>query len=55
MVAALEAPETYQTGGDAVKLNRELIETAERLEKLNEDWEDATADVAALNPQAETP
>jgi len=52
-VAKLEAPETYQDGGDAVKLNRELIETAEKLDRLNETWEDATADVAALNPIAE--
>jgi ATP-binding cassette subfamily F protein 3 len=53
VVAQLEAPETYQQGGDVMKLNRELIETAERLERLNETWEDATADVAALNPAAE--
>jgi ATP-binding cassette, subfamily F, member 3 len=49
VVAQLESPETYQQGGDVMKLNRELIETAEKLEKLNEDWEDATADVAALS------
>ena len=31
----------------------ELIENTEKQEELNEAWEDATADVAALNPAAE--
>ena len=53
IVALLEAPETYQQGGDVMKLNRELIENTEKQEELNEAWEDATADVAALNPAAE--
>ena len=53
IVALLEAPETYQAGGDVMKLNRELIENTEKQEELNEAWEDATADVAALNPPAE--
>jgi ATP-binding cassette subfamily F protein 3 len=48
IVARLEAPETYQPGGDAVKLNRELSEHADKLARLNEEWEDASADVAAL-------
>jgi len=34
-------------------LNRELIENTEKQEELNESWEDAGADVAALNPTAE--
>jgi ATP-binding cassette subfamily F protein 3 len=53
IVALLEAPETYAQGGDVMKLNRELIENTEKQEELNEAWEDATADVAALNPAAE--
>jgi ATP-binding cassette, subfamily F, member 3 len=53
IVALLEAPETYQQGGDVMKLNRELIENTVKQEELNEAWEDATADVAALNPTAE--
>jgi ATP-binding cassette subfamily F protein 3 len=53
IVALLEAPETYAQGGDVMKLNRELIENTEKQEELNETWEDATADVAALNPVAE--
>ena len=48
IVVQLEAPETYQAGGDPVKLNRELIQNAERQLRLTEEWEDATADVAAL-------
>jgi ATP-binding cassette subfamily F protein 3 len=50
IVALLEAPETYQQGGEVMKLNRELIENTEKQEEWNEAWEDATADVAALNP-----
>ena len=53
VLAKMEAPETYQDGGEAVKLNRELIEHTQKLEKLNEDWEDASADLAALSPKAE--
>src|SRR5476649_1548502 len=53
IVAQLEAPETYQQGGDVMKLNRELIDNTVKQEELNEAWEDATADVAALNPVAE--
>ncbi len=55
LVAKLEAPETYQAGGDPVKLNRELLENTTKLDELNEAWEDATADVAALTPSAEVP
>jgi ATP-binding cassette subfamily F protein 3 len=53
IVALLEAPETYAQGGDVMKLNRELIDNTVKQEELNEAWEDATADVAALNPTAE--
>ena len=55
LVAQLESPETYQAGGDPVKLNRELIETTTQLDRLNETWEDASAEVALLNPAVETP
>jgi ATP-binding cassette subfamily F protein 3 len=50
IVAQMESPDTYAQGGDVMKLNRELIENTEKQEELNEAWEDATADVAALNP-----
>jgi ATP-binding cassette subfamily F protein 3 len=52
LLVKLESPETYQPGGDAAKLNRELGEHAAKLARLNEEWEDANADVAALNPPA---
>jgi ATP-binding cassette subfamily F protein 3 len=53
VLARMEAPETYQEGGEAMKLNRELIEHTQKLEKLNEDWEDTSADLAALSPKSE--
>ena len=49
IVVLLESPDTYSQGGDIMKLNRELLENTEKQEELNESWEDATADVAALN------
>ncbi len=48
IVALMEVPETY-ANGDVQKLNRELLENTERQEALNEEWADASADVAALN------
>jgi ATP-binding cassette subfamily F protein 3 len=54
IVAQLESPETYAQGGDVMKLNRELIGNTEKQEELNEAWEDATADIEALNPATET-
>jgi ATP-binding cassette subfamily F protein 3 len=48
IVARMESPETY-AGGDVVALNRELLETTERLDRLNEEWSDASADLEALN------
>jgi ATP-binding cassette subfamily F protein 3 len=48
IVALMENPETY-SNGDVMKLNRELLENTERQEALNEQWADASADVAALN------
>jgi ATP-binding cassette subfamily F protein 3 len=55
VVAQLESPDTYAAGGDVMKLNRELIEVTEKLDALNETWEDATADAAALNSAAVPP
>jgi ATP-binding cassette subfamily F protein 3 len=48
IVGLMENPETY-ANGDVQKLNRELLENTERQEELNEQWADASADVAALN------
>jgi ATP-binding cassette subfamily F protein 3 len=53
LVAKLEAPETYQQNGEAMRLNRELAEHADKLTRLNEAWEDANADIAALTPATE--
>jgi ATP-binding cassette subfamily F protein 3 len=53
IVAEMESPETYQDAGAAVRLNRELLDHTNRLDRLNESWEDATAELAALNPKAE--
>ena len=47
IVGLMENPETY-ANGDVQKLNRELLENTERQEALNEEWADASADVAAL-------
>jgi ATP-binding cassette subfamily F protein 3 len=54
ITAKLEEPQTYQDGGEAMKLNRELIENATRLEQLNEAWNDVSAEVATLNPTTES-
>ena len=53
ITAKLEEPGTYEQSGEAMKLNRELIENATKLEQLNEAWNDASAEVANLNPIAE--
>ena len=53
IIAEMEKPETYADGNAAVRLNRELVEQTGRLDKLNEDWADASAELAAMNPKAE--
>ena len=53
ITAKLEEPETYQDGGEAMKLNRELIENATKLEQLNEVWNEASAEVVNLNSTVE--
>jgi len=55
IIADMEKPETYADGNAAVRLNRELVEQTTRIDKLNEDWEDASADLAALSPKSEAP
>jgi ATP-binding cassette subfamily F protein 3 len=52
IAAKLEDPNVYQ-GGDAQKLNRELIDNAEKLEHLTTAWDEASAEVARLNPVPE--
>jgi ATP-binding cassette subfamily F protein 3 len=41
LIAELEKPETYEKGGSAAAINRELLEIQERLAKLAPDWEQA--------------
>jgi ATP-binding cassette subfamily F protein 3 len=43
LTAELEKPETYQNGGRAVAINRELTHVVEDLEKATTEWEQATA------------
>jgi len=39
LVAQLEDPATYEAGGNAMDLNRELLGVSEQLEKLTREWE----------------
>jgi ATP-binding cassette subfamily F protein 3 len=39
IAAELEKPEAYDAGGDAVKLNRELMAVTEELERVTTEWE----------------
>ncbi len=43
LTAELEKPETYETGGRAVDLNRELLSVTESLERLTAEWETLAA------------
>ena len=45
LVAALEDPASYEPGGQAVSVNRELAAVTEELNRLNGEWEKATAPV----------
>ena len=47
LTAELERPETYEKGGNAVQINRELTEVIERLRQLSAEWEEAAAKLAA--------
>jgi ATP-binding cassette subfamily F protein 3 len=48
LTAELEDPSTYETGGRAMDLNRELLGIAESMERLHTDWEQAAAELEAL-------
>jgi ATP-binding cassette subfamily F protein 3 len=39
IAAELEKPEAYDAGGDAIKLNRELMAVTEELQKVTAEWE----------------
>jgi len=44
----LEKPETYQPGGNAPQLNREMRHNEEELERLNQEWEIAASRLAEV-------
>jgi ATP-binding cassette subfamily F protein 3 len=44
LTAELEKPETYEAGGRAVELNRDLLSVTESLTRLTAEWERATAE-----------
>lgn len=48
LVAALERPETYERSGDAVRVNRELMEVQEALQRLTPEWEAAATRLEEL-------
>ena len=41
LTAELEKPETYNAGGPAIQLNRELMAVTEDLARLTQEWEAA--------------
>jgi len=43
LTAELEKPETYEAGGRAVDLNRDLLSVTESLARLTSEWEALTA------------
>ena len=49
LIAALEKPETYEKGGGATAINRELLEIQETLAALNPEWEQAATALESMN------
>ena len=47
VAAELENPASYEAGGKAMELNRELSSIAAELERLNGEWEKATEEALA--------
>ena len=47
LTAELEKPETYESGGRAVELNRDLLTVADDLARLNAEWETLGAQAPA--------
>ena len=48
LTAELEEPAAYESGGNAVALNRELSAVSKDLERLTAAWEEATAEAALI-------
>jgi ATP-binding cassette subfamily F protein 3 len=51
LTADLEKPETYDTPGRAVQINRELLAVQKQLAEATQQWEDAATQLAALDAQ----
>lgn len=49
LTAELEKPETYETPGRAMAINRELVEVQENLARLNPKWEQEATKLAELD------
>ena len=49
ITAELEKPETYEKGGAAAQLNREMSHNEEELQRLNSEWESAATKLAELD------
>jgi ATP-binding cassette subfamily F protein 3 len=48
LTAELEKPETYQSGGRATQINRELMHVTDRLPEVTAAWEKAAQELAEL-------
>ena len=49
LTAELEKPETYEAGGRAMQINRELLEVHDRLPLATQEWETASTELATLD------
>jgi ATP-binding cassette subfamily F protein 3 len=47
LTAELEKPETYESGGRAVEINRELMAVADDLARVTAEWEALAAQAPA--------
>lgn len=50
IVAKLEDPDFYRSGGDVISLNRELAHLTDRLEQMNQQWIELTDTTAVPQP-----
>jgi ATP-binding cassette subfamily F protein 3 len=52
LTAELEKPETYQAGGRATQINRELLHVTDRLAEATTEWERAGTELSAIENAA---
>jgi ATP-binding cassette, subfamily F, member 3 len=52
LTSELEKPETYATGGQAVRINRELMEVHDRLPAATAEWEKAGTELARFEAES---